>query len=366
MTIPHFYQWLLRLYPRAFYARFGAEMQAVFEQTWAERETGAGAAMTLGAREFLGLLASLLHEHQVHREENMLTKWLHRLRIPLALLAVSLAVGAGCSLSYWGYLTPPASNIGQLAAMDDFALVRFDAQFQAAPVPISGPPSLVTDVFPPSQILPTLYARGDSLSIARELEAAFVAQLAAALAREGVDLGYPPASYPPQPVINPEGCTNCFQNGLQPQPDGAMLEVWPEFGDDGQFTGETVTMRVTPDDWRYYRYLLPAAYVVRGRAADGAPRVFVGLASNSFIGGGGDSFRYYEFVFSPTGAAWPTLARQVYRFDVSGFEGLTFGPISAALFIALLAAWLLLLLMVTVLRLAWRAVRPGPPAPLRA
>jgi hypothetical protein len=356
MTIPQIYARLLRLYPCAFYERFGEEMQTVFATAWAERPAGVFAAFAFCLREFSGLLISLIHEHSHKQESTMLSKWFRRLRVPLALLFISLLVGGSWSLSYWGYLAQPSSIFARMEQSESFALVRFDVEFRATPVPISAPPTLTTPVFPPSQILPLLYARNPQLLIDRTLEADFVDQLAQALAREDINLGYPVTSYPPQPIVNPEGCIGCFQPGIQPQADGTLLELMPEIDNEGRFTGEHVAISVTPDDWWYYRYIFPAGYVVRGRDADGTPLVFVGLTSNAL---GGDSYRYHEFIFVAQGDRWVTQEQMNYRFDISGFEGVTFAYVTLMLFSLLLIIWASVMLVTLVLRTIWQRFRPN-------
>ncbi|MBZ0288747.1 MAG: hypothetical protein K8I30_14105, partial [Anaerolineae bacterium] len=316
MNIPRLYARLLRLYPRPFYTRFGDEMLDVFEQAWTERRAGFWAALRFCVHEFGGLAMSIGRERW-HAQNAM--RFLFRWRlIPVWLLAFSLVAAMLLSLHYWGYIVQPASNFGALTSVDNIVLVEFDAAYHPTRVPIQTLPHLTTDTFPPSQILPWL--KPDEAQISDSLDATLADQLAAVLAQEGINLGRSPIDYPTEPQLKIDDCEQCFRIGLQPQPDGSFLQIFPEVTEDG-FTDKTIVRRITPNEWWYYHYITPAAYVVEGRAADGTPLVFAGIASASISG---DRYHYYEYVFEAAASGLVVQDRMDYRYDISGLEGLNF------------------------------------------
>lgn len=336
MMIPRLYRWLLRFYPRAFYERFSTEMQDVFTEAWDARGAGFGAALIFCLREFGGLLLSIGYEHW-HKPGGLMPRSLFKWRrLPILLLAISLILAVIFSLNYWGYLVKPSSNIRAVATVDSIVLVDFDSSYRPTRVPLNELPYLVTDSFPPSEILPHIKP---GIGIAETLDPMLADKITAALAAEKPDLGYPRVDYPTEPVLNVDGCGGCFYIGIQPQPDGSMLQLMPEFTNDGKPTGKNFENRVTANDWWYYMFHLPGGYVVEGKDAEGRPLVFVALASGAV---GNDRYRYYEYVFDASGEALTVRQRLDYRFDISGLEGLGVPVVTIGLFAPLLLLWLAL------------------------
>jgi hypothetical protein len=325
------YAHLLRLYPRSFYARFGAEMLDVFTQAWSHRPPGRAAMLTFCFREFGGLMVSIIVERA---QSGPGLRALFRRRLaPLWLFAFSLMIAAPVSLSYWGYLfTPPASAVASVSVVEHVALVRFDSRYTPSIIPLDRVPTASLTDFPPSQILKSLPA---TLRMDQTLDPALAKHLAAALAREPVELGTSTAEYAREPAINPNGCgENCFQVGVQPQTDGSLLVIFPEMK--GQPPVPGMTQRLTPDDAWYYSYMMPAGYVVQGRDAEGKPLVFAAIASGAV---GNDHYRYHELVFTPGVDGLALRSRMSYSFDVAGVEGFTFPVLAVCLFVPLLLLW---------------------------
>lgn len=339
-----FYRRILRFYPRAFRDRFGSEMVEVFAQaSAAARQSGRSALMVFWLRELSGLLFSITHERWLMQERparRFLLDW--RRMLPL-LLGISLIIAALFSLNYWGYLTPPPSTFTALRTVERIALVKFDADYRASAVPLDRLPALTTPDFPPSQILPLMEAQRDTTEFVTALDETQVGQLAAALSGEAIELGYSRIEYPSEPVFNPAGCgENCFWLGVQPQSDGTILEIWPQFDTKSEFAGETIANHLTPDDWRYYSYLLPAGYLVEGRAQDGEPLVFVNISSGAVSN---DHYRYYEYVFIQDGDNLTVRDRLSYAFDISGIEGFTVPVVTLFLFLPLVFLWALAIIL---------------------
>jgi hypothetical protein len=267
-----------------------------------------------------------------------LRRLFRRRLVPLWLFAFSLTAAVLLSLSYWGYLTPPSSTISAMKNIDYIALVRFDAHYNLSVIPLDDMPYLITPDFPPSQILSHLPS---NLNIDKTLDPVLAQNLSAALAREGVELAAPRAEYQPEPVMNPNGCgLNCFQAGVQPQEDGSLLVIYPEIRLEGQPTIEAMTQRVTPNDWWYYNFITPAGYVVQGRDADGAPLVFVAIASGAV---GNDRYLYHELTFAQGSDGLVLRNRLSYNFDISGMEGFTFPVLTVFLFLPLVFVWYFIL-----------------------
>lgn len=333
MSIIQLYARLLRLYPQAFYARFGSEMLGVFEQSWADQKRTWPALLLFCLTEFTGLLLSIGLEHG-RKRGFIMTQWR---AVPFWLAGLCLLLASGFSLHYWGYLVQPSSTFAALQTVDSVVLVKFDAEYRPTLIPIRELPYVVSPDFPPSQILPLIQQKGGTNRLASALEPKLADQLTAVLTAEAIDLGYAPVELPTEPVRNLNGCGQCFQAGIQPQPDGSFLEITPKISVDGQLLDETQAHRVTPNEWWYYRYVRPAGYIVQGRGADGTPRVFMSLASNSI---GGDRYRYYEYVFDVVDDALVVHDRMNYRFDIAGLEGLNFVLMTVLLWLPLLLMWL--------------------------
>lgn len=350
MVVPLIYGRLLRLYPRAFYMRFGDEMIDVFEKAWAERHIGFWVALRFCLHEFGGLIMSIGRERW--REQSPVRTLFRWQLIPVWLLASSLVVAVALSLHYWGYVVQPSSNFGVLDTVESIVLVKFDAEYYPTPVPLQTLPQLTTDAFPPSQILPLLEL--DEAHISGALDVGLADQLAAVLAREGMNLGYA-SVYPTEPELGIDDCEACFRIGLQPQPDGSFLQIIPVHASEG-YTGENYIQRVTPDHWWYYHYITPGGYVVEGRGTDGTPLVFVGIASATI---GNDRYRYYEYVFEAAESGLVARDRMDYRYDVSGLEGLNVPVIMLFVFVPLLVLWVGAVMLIALLRRLRRLTLPG-------
>ena len=356
MIILRLYARLLRLYPREFYARFGADMLGVFAQAWQECRHGRAAALVFCLHEFGGLLVSIAIEHASEIGRPGFRLLFRKRFVPLWLFVFSLMAAALFSLSYWGYLTVPSSTISAVQTIERVALVRFDENYTMSVIPLDHMPYLITPDFPPSQILSQLPA---NLNIDKTLDPTLAQELSAALARERVELAAPRAEYLPEPVMNPNSCgENCFQVGVQPQEDGSLVVIYPELNLEGQPPVDSMTQRVTPNDWWYYSFITPAGYVVQGKDADGTPLVFTAIASGAV---GNDRYLYHELTFAP-GADGLTLRNHMsYRFDISGLEGFNVAVTTTFLFLPLLFLWFLILFIGALIALVrqrtarWRA-----------
>jgi hypothetical protein len=351
MTIVTLYALLLRGYPRAFYEQFGAEMLDVFTQRWQARRAGLGVALVFFVHEFGGLLASIAHERQ-HMTARGRWQFLFRHHfVPLWLFAVSIGVAAVFSLSYWGYITLPASTISQVASVDRFALVQLAPDYALSAIPIHEKPYLITPDFPPSQILSALPNR----PVEQTLDRALAEQLAAALASARVMLGNHP-QYPEEPVVNPNNCgENCFIPGAQMQPDGTFIIEYPEMAFGGQLPIEAMRRTLTPNDWEYYSYIMPAGYVVQGHDASGAPIVFVALASGMISD---DRFIYHELIFAQQAQQLTLRNHMRYAFEIAGMEGFTMPLLTALFFMATMTLWLIILVLAGSVRLVRKRLSP--------
>lgn len=353
------YAFLLRCYPRVFYTRFAAEMLDVFAHVSANRAQGRLSALRFWFHEFGGLLFSIAIEHGRAQ-----TPWrlFRRRLVPVWLFVFSLTLAVIFSLSYWGYLVVPSSTFSTVHTIDQIALVRFDSDYTLTPVPLNDLPHVVMPDFPPSQILTQIDQRQANLAIEKMIDPALAASLTAALAQERVEIAAPRQEYPREPMINPNDCgENCFSLGVQPQTDGSLLVVYPEYTLAGQPSGSSVTQRVTVNDWWYYGFILPAGYVVQGRDADGTPVIFVALASGAVAN---DRYRYHELIFTPGADGLTLRSRMSYNFDVAGLEGFNVPIITTFLFVPLLFLWLLIVVVGGVIALVVRqtAGRRGPSA----
>ncbi len=356
MTILRLYARLLRCYPRAFYDRFGEEMLDVFTQAWSARHSGAVAALALCLHEFGGLLLSIGHQHW-KKPGGLMPRFLFNWRrAPFVLLGVSLTLAVIFSLNYWGYLVAPSSTFHQMATVDSIVLAEFDTEYRPTLIPLNNLPYLVTDAFPPSQILPLIKP---GIGIAPALDDRLADRITAALLAEKPNLGYPRVKNPAEPALFVDGCAQCFQMGIQPQPDGSLLQLMPEFTADGQPTSENLVSRVTANDWWYYGYLTPAGYIVEGKGADGTPLVFVALTSGAV---GNDRYLYYEYVFDASGDRLVVRDHLHYRFDISGLEGLNVPVVTVFLLLPLLLLWLALVLLLAILAFIRRRVITRPSA----
>lgn len=344
MNSVRLYRRLLRLYPRPFYERFGAEMEMVFTQARDDASSQQRFRVFL-LREFGGLMISIANAHWQARKGVVRRTVFNWRLIPVWLFVFSLIAAAVFSLNYWGYLVVPPSIFRTLQSVESIVLVEFDADYRPTRIPINQLPASVIPDFPPSQILPLIEERAPETDISPSLDPALAEMLAAALAAEGIELAAPAYEYPTEPT-RPDTCTGCFILGVQRQPDGTLLEIFPVPDQDGNFTGETYTYHLTPEDWYYYRYFAPSGYVVEGRGADGSPLVFTAIASGAVAN---DHYRYYEFVFSYEGNRLIPQQRQNYAFDIAGIEGMTFPVLTAVCFVPLLLLYLVLVIVGVVL-----------------
>jgi hypothetical protein len=345
------YALLLRLYPRAFYERFGAEMKSVFAQAWTDRPRGRAAPFLLWLREFSGLLLNICVQH-LHPDNHSPLRGLFRQRfVPMWLLFISLLTGVLFSLTYWGYVSPPSSIISQLQRIDTIALVRLDSDYAMHVIPLRERPHLITPDFPPSQILPQLPT---TALLTNSIDPA----LANALERDGVELFAPAQAYPTEPVVNPNGCgMNCFSVGVVPQEDGSLLIHYSEMrASYGQPPIPAMTRQLTPNDWEYYSYITPAGYIVQGSDAAGTPLLFAAIASGAFAD---DRYRYQEVIYEANGNRLALRAAQSYNFDIAGLEGMGTALVSGLFFALLVIIWLSILLIVRLLRWITSIVQPG-------
>ncbi|MBL8162941.1 MAG: hypothetical protein JNJ61_13210 [Anaerolineae bacterium] len=351
MIVIWLYARLLRLYPRAFYERFGAEMLDVFTQAWQARGSGRTAALHFCARELGGLLLSIASEHQRANTLSGLAVLFRRRFIPVWLLVISLLIGGVFSLNYWGYLSVPSSTFSQVQTVDSIVLARFDEDYSATAIPLTERPWLITPGFPPSQILSQI---PPALGIERTLDAALTAELAEALADADVFLGVS-YKHPSEPVGSPDDCGQaCFQPGVQPQPDGSIQVTYPRMELEGQQPVEAMTQWVTPNDWWYYLYVIPAGYIVQGTDANGERLVFAAIASGAF---GNDRYRYHELTFRREADGLILQNRMSYNFDISGLEGINAAVCGLVLFLPLLFAWFAVVLIGALLGFVRRQAR---------
>lgn len=356
MSLTDLYARLLRLYPRAFYERFGDEMLDVFTEAQADHRDHFG-TLRFAMHEFGGLLLAIFHERWLAYRATgrpLLFDW--RL-MPFILLGVSILLACIWSLSYWGYIVQPSSIYTQVVTTDTLALVRFDAAMRPTAVPLSSTPHQLTEVFPPSQILAQVTRSHPGIVPEPSLDARLADQVAVALSGRINGLGHPRSVLPRELELNPDGCDGCFITGLQLEADGSLSETWPEIDEKGEFTGSTVVQRLTPNGWTYYLHIMPAGYIAQGRDADGTPLVFVAASSNA---SGGDRYIYHELLYDASGDTLVLRASQQYRYDVAGLEGLTVPVVAPALFVPLFLVWLVVLLITTLVRRVRRHFSDGP------
>jgi hypothetical protein len=342
------YSYLLRLYPHTFYTRFGAEMLDVFTQTWADRVHTISSTCAVFLCEFGGLLVSILTERWRTGYVSVMSLLYSRRAIPCWLLIISLVVGACVSSSYWGYVIVPPSTVTAMHTVDHIALVQFKADYIPSIVPLENMPKNIHADFPPSQILEVAPT---NLPMDKALDPVLLQQLATAMKREHVELGFI-ATYPSRPVVNPDGCgMNCFSPGVQPQPDGSLLIIYPEIIYNGQPPVHGFTQRVTPDDPWYYSVIAPAGYLVQGHDKNGTALVILSMATGAV---GNDRYRYHELTFTQDANGLLLQNRLSYNFDIAGMEGFTYPLIVAVIFLLLLFLWCTLL---GIRRVAhWRSV----------
>lgn len=343
--IQRLYRFLLRLYPHDFYAQFADEMASVFDQVWADaRSRGKRAVIGFCLREVFGLIISIIGERlQNGISLRRLFQW--RL-MPFTLLAISVVLAAAISLSYWGYVTLPSTTLPTLQTYDSIALVQFEEDYSVRAIPIHHLPAMVTPEFPPSQILSSIQQRQGNITVSRSLDPALAEKLSAVLVAEGINLYASTYEYPSEPLQNDNG----FIPGVQQQPDGSLLVIYPGFGTAG-FTEERHVQPVTPDDWWYYGFVLPAGYLVSGQAEDGTPLVFLALATGAFDN---DRFRYHELTFEDKGDYLSLRPRSIsYNYDVAGLEGFGMFLMTMVFYVPLLLLWS----VIGILRSIWRRTR---------
>ena len=370
--IPTLYACLLRLYPVAFRERFGEEMQYVFDQAWAvawQRGTLSGIGFCL--RESLGLLVSILRSHLAENRGQVMSRLIFNPRIAIPIFALICAIPAAVlSLQRWGYLFAPPSAvplIGSLREVDSIHFVQFDADYHARVIPLAQIPQTAVPDYPPTRILPLVQGRLDGAAISTPLDSKLTEQLAAVLREQELTLRTPSwAEYHAQPrycVGRTETCFTdsallppdqpfTFDRGVQFQPDGHILGIWPVFSYENQTvipTGETEARLVTPaSGWFYYNHFLPGGFVIQGRDAAGQPLLFVNVASSSLTGG--DHYRYYEYLLAVEANRLQVLTENAYGFDVSGLEGITFPFIALFFLLPVLLVWFFLMFI-------WRLYR---------
>lgn len=372
--IPLLYTYLLRLYPPAFRECFADEMQYVFAQAWADAaRRGPRTAIMFCLRESVGLFRSILYARFTMRQGNSMTQIIFKPRIVLpALIVGCMLLGGVLSLQYWGYLfnpPSPAPVTGPIAEINSIHLVQFDADFQAETVPVTQLPDDTIMSFPPSRILPALGDRLDSAAFDAPLDPALNDQLTATLRTQDIRFHTRLPEFSPEPQYCLPGCTecssdstilgeeepHCFKMGIQLQPDGTILEIRPEIEFDNgvaRATGETKSHVVTPENWWYYSYLMPAGYVVQGRDAEGEAVVLANIAAAD--PGGDDRYRYHAFLFDVTDNGLSIRAETRYQFDISGLEGFTFPFIALVLFVFTSLLWLAVIFVVWLLQIAGR------------
>jgi hypothetical protein len=337
------YAFLLRLYPRAFYERFGAEMLDVFAQAWSERSRRS--ALVFMLHEFGGLLVSIAVEHG---RAGSLRGLFQRRYMPLWLLASSFMVAAFLSLQYWGYvIAPPATTIGAVQTVERAALVRFGEGYSFSVIPVQNTPNQVLIDFPPSQILPSLL---DNLELAQSLDPVLIENLSAALAREKIEIGVP-VEYPHEPKSCGE---TCFIPGVQIQSNGSLRISHPEMVVDGEVLDTGILFDLTPNEAAYYSYVLPVGYIVQGRDASGTPVIFAAIVGSAVSN---DHYPYHELIFTHDPGGLMLRSHMRYYFDVAGIEGFNTLVITAFLFLPLLLLWLVIVIIVALIRFIGRGQR---------
>lgn len=350
MSVTKLYAALLRLYPRPFYERFGDEMQFVFTQAWQNRAAGPWRLVTLLLREFSGLLTSVYRERwTAYRVTGRPVFFDWRLMLPL-LVSISVVAACAFSLSYWGYITRPASIFDQLARIDRATFVRFDSNAQPNPIALRGmantPDGDGLDLlpFPPPSLYPfQLTSAQIHLLTHGALPLDLSEAVTVALAQENIALGRTPLELPRPVTLRPNGCDQCFYEGIALQPDGNLQTAWPQTDAAGHFTTTNDYFTIHPTDTFYHMRLLPAGFIIEGQADDGTPLVFASIVSNAL---GGDRYRYYEFMYErDTNGSLSLRASMQFRFDWAGLEGLE-APFMSILFSVLLVLiWLLLVVV---------------------
>jgi hypothetical protein len=347
------YPWMLRLYPKSFYDRFGGEMLDVFEQAWDANHQFVIPTVIFCIREFTELVISISQERWSERSNLMPRKLFRWYLIPFWLLGLSLVAGVVFSWSYWGYIVQPSTTFTAMDTVESISLVKFDENYYPTALPLNDLPHLITPSFPPSQILSYVPA---NQAIAKEVDTKLADQLARAMTGENINLGRI-HMHPTEPVIGVNDCEQCYQLGIQFQADGSYLGIWPEFTHDGQPTGENTSHRVTANEWWYYPTVMPAAYLVTGQAEDGTPLVFLGLASGAI---GNDRYHYFEFLFDASDDTLTIRDQLDYRFDIAGLEDYTVATMTLTLFIPLFLALLVLLALKLVISSIQRLIAQRP------
>lgn len=348
MFLLRMYRCLLKLYPREFYADFGDEMLVVFEEASRHKD---GSQTLFYLREFGGLLKNIMIQHGQSPRGFKLHKLFQKRFIPLWIFLISLMGGAWFSLSYWGYLTLPTSRITQLDQIDRVSLVQFDADHIPTALPLENLPHLITPNFPPSQVLAHI---PETAVLETVLDQGLAQDLTEALTREQVFVGAPRSNYQPEPMMGASCNGACFVPGLQPQADGSIELIFPQFTADGQLTQETITERITPNERWYYGYIRPAGYVIQGRDSEGTPMVFVAMTSGAF---GNDRYRYHELIFTLSDSGLTLTSGITYNYDVAGLEGINLTIVTLVLFLLLMLAWSVILLIRETFRVIAHQVR---------
>ncbi len=367
--IPNFYAWLLRLYPAAFRERFSVEMQYVFDQAWFKiQPAGWLVIVRFCFREYRGLLKSILNIRFT------MTKFMVNSRLLVLIFAVvSMVIGAVLSRSYWGYMFAPVSADAVTSAFQEIHsihLVRYDADYQASVIPISGLSATSVADFPPTRVLPVLSNRFDSsvfesASPASEL----INQIADAMREAEIPLNNI-RGFSPQPLYCLARTDTCFEDvallqpdqhysviyGYELQADGTIRTIMPVWNNDSIPSAETTTASITPNEgWFYFGQLMPAGFVIQGTDRNGLPLVLANIATST---GGNDHYAYHEFLFDVGSDGLHTRAAVNYQFDVSGIDGITFPIISLAVFLPLCFLWLAVIVIRTVLMSIIKTVSP--------
>lgn len=355
MKISRLYALLLRLYPESFYKRFGDEMLEVFERAWNAPHQSGWSRLIFCIRELTGLFISIAGEQWSERKSPVIRKLFHWYLIPFWLLGISFTIGAVYAWSYWGYVIRPSTTFTEMATVDSISLVEFDdSSYLPTAIPINELPYVKEPDFPVSQILPYIPDHQQPL---KQVNPELAELVSNALMAENIDIGQN-MDYPTEPTQGVNGCISCFQIGIQRQADGSLLMIWPEFDTtDLPFDNlnpsivGTSTHRITPSEWSYFNYIVPAGYIVTGQADDGTPLIFVSIVSGTV---GDYQNHYYEYLFDASSDTLTIRDQIDYRFNMAGLEIFTAGSTTLTLLIPMLIIFFIVMLFRVLMNLAKR------------
>lgn len=313
------YAFLLRLYPRAFYAQFADEMCDVFAHSRADAaQHGRWALFKFYLRELRDLPIQALRQHA--KESSM--KHTPNLTISLGLILSSALIAALISSLMWGYaITPPASSplVDQITTITSVYPVQVDLDLNLHIVERGQLPSGEVSDYPPSQIISAVQSR---LPVSNPLPSDdLLARLREKMRWYGVEPG--------------------FRGGVEAHTinNGVELQIGEE------------RHTYTADDHFYYGVQPASGFLIQGTNAQGDTLVFLNLGSRV----GGDRHQYYAFLFSDTGAELSFVADQTYRYDVAGLEFFHFPLIFLLIFVLLAFVALISLAISAVAR---RIIKP--------